>query len=421
MFKSISGNSYLKSLSILVSGTAVSQVVNLLSTPLLTRIYSPEEYALFQLFFSCATSLSVLATLRYELAIVNPDDEEETLDLVSICFYSSFGMALFSGALVFFWQLNWLPLGPFVVWYYLIPLYVVFAGLMQTMNYLSTKRGTFRKNMFSRIGLSINTAVFGIGTGMAGFRSAGLIVASVVGQLTGFILLANSLKEVISRPFTRGSVLLLTLRKYRKYPLYNGPHALIDVLQDNIIVFLIGSFFQISLVAFFGQALRILKAPFSFIGSAIFQVIYPKFNSLANQGVDLRPLLKKFFLQLGLVGLPFFLLLFIYGEEIFVWFLGADWREAGTIASILSPWLFLNFISSPFSCMALIRNKQDVAMVFTTINAILRIGAVFAGSLLMDYEWAFIFMSGAGTLVFVMLLFWYYRLGRPSPSHSSVH
>jgi O-antigen/teichoic acid export membrane protein len=201
-----------------------------------------------------------------------------------------------------------------------------------------------------------------------------------------------------------------TLKKYKKYPLFNGPHALIDVVQDNVIIFLIGAYFQFSMVAFFGQALRIMKAPFNFIGSAIFQVIYPKFNVLANEGKDLRPYLKRLYLQLGLLGLPFFASLFFLGAPAFRWLLGYEWEESGRIASILAPWLFLNFLSSPFSCMALIRNRQDVAMGFTLINALLRIGAIVAGGLLKDVTMAFALMSGAGSLVFIALLVWYYRL-----------
>ena len=403
-----------RNVTTLVSGTAVAQVINLFSTPLLTRIYSPDEYAVFQLFYSLATSLAVLATLRYELAIVNPDNEEETNDLITICFYSTLVISVLSLLLVIGWHASLVQLGPFDYWYYLIPVYVFFAGLVQTMNYLSTRLGTFRRNMFGRIATSISTALVAIGAGYAGLRPAGLLISAGIGQLTGFMVLYRSMSGLMVRPFRPGNTVKETLRKYKKYPLFNGPHALLDVVQDNAIIFLIGAYFQFSMVAFFGQAMRILKAPFNFIGTAIFQVIYPKFNEFANEGKDLRPYLMRFYVQLGLIGFPFFAALFFYGAPTFSWLLGSEWEEAGRIASILSPWLYLNFLSSPFSCMALIRNRQDIAMGFTVLNAVLRTGAVIAGGLLQDATMALAMMSVAGTFVFIALLTWYYSLGAPS-------
>ena len=95
---------FVKNVTTLVTGTAIAQFINILSTPLLTRIYSPEEFAVFQIFYSTAAIFSVIATLRYELAIMAPENEEEALDLVSISFYASVGIATLSLLILILWK-----------------------------------------------------------------------------------------------------------------------------------------------------------------------------------------------------------------------------------------------------------------------------------------------------------------------------
>ncbi|MBK9321222.1 MAG: oligosaccharide flippase family protein [Bacteroidetes bacterium] len=95
---------FVKNVTTLVTGTAIAQFINILSTPLLTRIYSPEEFAVFQIFYSIAAIFSVIATLRYELAIMAPENEEEALDLVSISFYASVGIATLSLLILILWK-----------------------------------------------------------------------------------------------------------------------------------------------------------------------------------------------------------------------------------------------------------------------------------------------------------------------------
>lgn len=402
---------FVKNITTLVTGTAVAQLINFLSTPLLTRIYTPEEFAVFQVFYATAAIVSVIATLRYELAIVAPSGEEEAIDLVSVSFYLSFFVAFISFCIVAGAQL--LHPASFNRWYYLIPVYVVFAGLMQSLNLLSIRRKTYQRNMFSRIGTALSTALVSIGTGYTGFRPAGLILGSVAGQLTGFLLLLKEIPAIVARPFSRHRALRAIALKYKNYPLYNAPHALVDTLQDQGLVYLLHYYFSAAVVSYYGQAFRILKAPIGFIGSAIYQVVLPRFTELSREGHDLRKPILKIYGRMFLMGLPVFGLLFCYAEPVFGWFFGENWRAAGTLAGIMSPWLFLNFIVSPVSCMALIRNQQRKAFLITGTEVLLRFGAVLYGGITGSLDMAFILLTGAGSVVMLYALRWYYLLGSP--------
>ncbi|MBL7923716.1 MAG: oligosaccharide flippase family protein [Bacteroidia bacterium] len=406
---------FFKNVTTLVTGTALAQLINILSTPLLTRIYSPEEFAVFQLFYSTASIFAVVATLRYEVAIMAPEEEEEALDLVSISFYSSFLIALISLLLVLFWKYRGdAPMqAAFNNWYFLLPLYIVFAGLLQSLNILSLRRKTFTRNLMSRVGSALIAAVSGILMGWKGWKPSGLLIGSVTGQFTGFLCLLKDVPDILSRPLRRPTAMKKCLRLYKNYPVYNAPHALIDTFQDQGLVFFLNHYFVPAIVSYYGQAFRVLKAPIGFIGSALYQVVFPKFTEMSRQNADMRPHVRKLYIRLAALGLPGFILLWVYAESLFAWFFGKGWEEAGTIAGIMAPWLFLNFLASPVSCFALIRNKQRQAAIITITEVILRFSAIIAGGYYGSYILGFTLLTLAGSLVMLYALVWYYRLAAP--------
>ena len=68
---------FFKNVSILASGSVVSQAILLAVSPILTRLYTPEQFGNFQLFMSLSLLTGVLVTGKLELAIVLPEREED--------------------------------------------------------------------------------------------------------------------------------------------------------------------------------------------------------------------------------------------------------------------------------------------------------------------------------------------------------
>ncbi len=61
-----------KNTSILVSGTALAQLIPILLQPILRRFYSPEVFGAYSVYLSLVGILYVLSSLRYEMAIPLP-------------------------------------------------------------------------------------------------------------------------------------------------------------------------------------------------------------------------------------------------------------------------------------------------------------------------------------------------------------
>jgi len=77
--------------------------VVLLAAPLLTRLYSPDDFGVLTVYIGILSLLSVIASLRYELAIPLPEDEREVVALTLLSFLIVLMVAGLSGILVLFW------------------------------------------------------------------------------------------------------------------------------------------------------------------------------------------------------------------------------------------------------------------------------------------------------------------------------
>jgi O-antigen/teichoic acid export membrane protein len=79
-------NAFVRSISVLVGGTMGAQALTLLAAPLLTRIYSPDDFGLLAVFTSMLAIALLVGSLRYDIAIPIPEDNIEATNLVVLSF-----------------------------------------------------------------------------------------------------------------------------------------------------------------------------------------------------------------------------------------------------------------------------------------------------------------------------------------------
>lgn len=74
----------------LMTGTSIAQAIPLAISPILTRIYTPEDFGIFALYMSVASMIAVTATGRYELAIMLPKKDDDAMNIVALSIVISF-------------------------------------------------------------------------------------------------------------------------------------------------------------------------------------------------------------------------------------------------------------------------------------------------------------------------------------------
>lgn len=399
----------------LFTGTTIAQAIPLAISPILSRLYTTEDFGVLSIFMSLIGILGVIATLRYEFAIMLPTEDEDAVNILALSVIISFFISLISFIIIALLNnqisdlLGNREVGP---WLYLVPVTVLFTGIYQAFNYWSTRHKTFKRNAVSRISQTSGMSAVNLTCGFLKTGSSGLILGNVFGQFLGAIVL--SWNSLIRWKQFKGQVSLEKIKKnglkYINFARINSPQALIDSLQDNGIVFFIGYYFTSSLLGLYHYAFRILKAPAGLICGALSQVFYERASNAHKNNENLQVLVLKMYRNVALIGLPLFLLLFIFAPSLFSFIFGEKWYISGVIAQIIIPWLFFNFIASPVSSLPIIMNKQKKAMIITFIDISLRITALVIGGIAHDYKLGFILMSASCSLIYIYILFWYYKI-----------
>ena len=172
----------------LAGGTAGSQVITVAAAPILTRLYGPASFGILATFSSILALLNVVSSLRYELAIVVPEEDDEAIELVWLCLVlvgistslTALGVVLLGNQLVSLLQQ---PALKSLLW--LLPVGVLLTGVYQPLSYWAIRRKQF--------GLLAQTkfrqSIFGVATNLAlaPLGTIGLLLGQIVSQSAGFV------------------------------------------------------------------------------------------------------------------------------------------------------------------------------------------------------------------------------------------
>src|SRR3990170_4352978 len=87
---------FVKNVIIVMSGTAVAQIIGFSLTPIISRLFSPSDFGIFGSFNSMATIIAAGATLQYTQAIMLPKEKKDALHLFFFSVLCTFAVGLVS-------------------------------------------------------------------------------------------------------------------------------------------------------------------------------------------------------------------------------------------------------------------------------------------------------------------------------------
>jgi O-antigen/teichoic acid export membrane protein len=399
----------------LMTGTTIAQAIPVAISPILTRLYTPADFGMLSLFMSFVAIIAVVIAARYEFAIMLPKDDNDARNILVLALIICTSVSILSLVIigVFNEPLSRMMGNPKIGnWLYWAPLTLFFTGVYQAFNLWSTRKKTFRNNAISRVSMASAIGGTQLLAGTAGLGAVGLVTGTITGQAVGALVISSRVIKYVIRNKKEISVqrMKANMKRYKSFPMVNAPHALIDTVQEQGVVFLINYFFTSTILGFYAFALRLLLGPLGLIGSSMNQVFYQKASDTFNNGQSLRPLVRSMYRKLLTIGLPLFTVLFFILPWLFGFVFGAKWKPAGEIGQYLLPWIFLNFLISPVSSLPLIVGKQKQAMLFSFVNIILKAAAILTGGYYHDYKLTFILISVSGGAVYLAGMYWYYLI-----------
>lgn len=394
----------------LTAGIALAQAIDVLATPIITRLYNPEDLGALALFASITGIASIVACWCYEQTVVLPKKDEQSVNIIALSVLITLGMTFLTLLVMLFGRKNLagiLGVPKLSFWLWFVPLGVLCRGLYLIFNNWSTRKKKFSLLAISRTSQSVTT----VGTQIAvipviGASAGGLIGGRLVGAVIATaILCVQALKDdflKLIKSINKFDIKVMAI-EYRKFPYYSSWAELLYVFSDQIPIWLLAYFFTPAVVGFYSLGNRVLRLPINFITQSIRQVYFQKASELHAHGKSMKESVQKITLGLLAVGIVPFSILFLFGKPLFASMFGADWSTTGIYAQILSPWLFLAFINAATRTLYTVCQKQDVLFIFRILLAI------FSGlSILVGYH---LFNSVEKSLLFLSLIGVIYSIG----------
>ena len=81
----IKKSEFFKNVLILASGRGLAMIIPFIIAPILSRLYTPEDFGVLAIYIMCVQVLSSIAAFTYEYAIILPLKNKDVFSLIYLC------------------------------------------------------------------------------------------------------------------------------------------------------------------------------------------------------------------------------------------------------------------------------------------------------------------------------------------------
>jgi len=371
---------------IMSSGSIINIIVAFLLTPIVTRLYTKEEFGVFYIYASIVAIGTILINGMYPHAFVVPKFQRAFIALLKFCLSITFlGVAIFTVILVFFgkWFLELIGGHDLYALWYLLPIGLLVSALNVIFINWNVRRKEFKRNASSQVVMSSSRKGIEIlhGVTLGGIFS-GLIYADMISKFLGTLTLGTN---NIFRDFKKFKVVTFSdqkevLKEFRKYPTYIMGSNFLNKITSDIPLYLLAFGFGDGAVGAFGFANQMLNIPITVIGNSIAPVYFQRANELyLNNPESLRKFTLTTYTKMLIVGSLTFGLIFGFGDVLFSFVFSNDWELAGQFAMILSAYYVFKLISSPFARIFRVLRIEEKTLLVNIVLAGSRVLGITIG------------------------------------------
>lgn len=393
---------FLKNVATLAAGTTVAQVITILASPVLSRLFTPEDFALFAAFTSIASLFSIIATGKYELAIILPDEDRDAGQLL-------FAIILLVGIVSIFSPLVLIVLSKFssacnlilsnnLLFYFII--FVFCSANLEALRYYFVRIKQFKAISYRTILGSIITVFLNVIGGWFFNIPAMFVISTTIAQVLCVVLFAYFIKKSIKFSWFNIKTIKMFLFKYRKFPFFTMPGQLLNSFTGSLPILVLPALYSQNEIGQFAFVQKIVGIPMTIIGGSVSQVFFQKFSSvkLSEQKNVFVKTFFYLFIFITVCAIP----CIIVAVPIFNVIFGAKWLFAAKLAQILAPMYIAQFAVSNISgAVYIINGKLKIELGLQILRLVLVVAAFFISFMLnVSFVQSIIFFS-------IAMIVWY--------------
>lgn len=367
----------------LSSSSGLMMFLPLVITPILSRLYSPEDYGEWGVFSSVLYILTAFLFLSYENAIVKSNDNSEIPNLLALCFVISTIIIIM--VVIVFLLGKALEIKFFIKYpsVYLLVILLIATSLHTICNNLGNREKIYGHMAISGIINGSMQASMRILLGIIPIFAYGLIVGNVFAQIISTLYLMRHLVSFFKLSYYK-TVKFEKLKNiaivYKKFPLYDAPARLIEFSIANLALIILTYYWSREEIGCYSMIIQFVLMPISVIGSAMANVYYREISESINDKKKLALSTSRAAKITFTISLLPLLFLTLGGDKLLVAFLGDKWVDVGKMSLCLVIFSVPVVLSEPLLPIFRSMDKQELRFKMNCLCLFLSMGGLIVAS-----------------------------------------
>lgn len=375
-------NPFWKSVAALSSGQIIAQAINLITMPIISRIYSKGSYGDFGIVVSTATIFIGFIGLGLSSAIMLAKDDKDSKKIFAVCYGIQFILATLIAAVMMIMEPYHKLFDtqvPYKVAVLIMYLYILFY-VMSSMMHIYINRMKMNKVLFINPLISALAAIFiTIPLGMLGFDAFGLYVANLLSMLLADIHMIRSANPFYGIPKLKDFIYVI--KEYKRFIIYQYPANLMGIFTGQMPNQFMSGNFGNNALGDYAMCNKLFGLPMHLIATPIQTIYFRTASQKAQEGENIADFTFSLITKLMLIAFIPIVILMGFGEELFKFVFGPQWGIAGTMAAILALQYVFSFCQNCVVYCRVCINKQNINLLISIIQLIVIIGSLLVGVL----------------------------------------
>lgn len=359
----------IKAFSGLAIVNAVSQIIQFLAQPVLTRLYSPEEFGILAQITVISTVIAIFGTLQIHNYLVLAKNERELQRMVCVAVTLTTVICIAA----FFFLLKLAPLiygsethDEFAVLTCLFVMTICYGSLIRG---IQTFNGDFKRMMSYIIIRSVILIVAQFLLGLEGVKH-GLIYGLLLGEVGAQVFVGIKSFSILKNISISEGILNIkqVFRTQKNIVIFASLQELIAVAVFMLPLYLISRFYGNMAGGQFAIAHKIAWTPILFFAQSISPVFMKYASNIKvsklRKNISLN-LLVSFLLFLFLSGLSL-----LYMKPLFMSFFDERWRLASDLCALIGVFSASYLCAFPYRICFRILNKQQFQLFVDAVSLI---------------------------------------------------
>ncbi|HDI6541600.1 TPA: type 8 capsular polysaccharide synthesis protein Cap8K [Staphylococcus aureus] len=356
-------NKFIGDSFLMILSSGIAQVILIITTPIITRLYSPTEFGEFTIFSNIAMILIPIINARYDLLIVNTKNDRSANILSQISFLISLLILLI---LIPIFAISACLHPNFILDFIFIIIMLFLVSLTNIFtNYLNKER-KYKVLSLINVFRAGSMALLQIIFGLLALGSLGLIIGFSLSYIAGITLGYKTFKKHFNIVRDKEETKALFLENKNQL-VYSTPSILLNSLSFSVVVFFIGILYTNTEVGIYGMAIRVLGIPVTIISLGLSKIFMQQANDYYIEHGNFRNLLLKFSSILVIVSIILYVPLYLFSEELVNILLGHSWVDAITVIKIVIPLFVIRLIVSTVSLSVIVLQKQQLELILQAL------------------------------------------------------